>query len=708
MYLLYLYFYDIMSVYILLQLFFIISLFWIWIFTYKKYKDYSWIFFIISMFFLWLWLLFYILIFWVIINKDILLYIFRIMYTFSFIWFYSMLFFVYYFWIKSEKINKKRIFIVYFLIAILFIFTSFVVKDLKWIQERGYYFEDYWIGYNFILILYLLFTPLFLVISYFKIKRLSYINNIRLKIIVFWFTTFIFLSILFYVIFPYFGIYLFENSSSIFLAPFIYSVLYSTNIYNFSDLKFKLWNLLVFSFSIFYSVILVKLFKYYSAQLPEYFSNFWWFSKDLWTVDLIIWIILFLISYHFLSKFFLWNTNLIHFEKEINNCKKYIPYILNVDDLNKFLEKHFFKLFKIKYIKIQLFNKKDNELELYKYFTKDKSRNLFMNDIVFIEENKYKFDFKKLKKEINNNVYLIFPLFNNKKKLIWIFEIWEKPFKEYFSLEEISIIKDFTWFLVGHLKYIEIYSKINDLNINLDKKVDEKTIEYNQLLNKQSEFISMASHEIKSPIWSTIFQIDFILDEIEDWNLTTKLLKKELNTLNNTLIKVWNLTNKIFSVQKYDLDKIVLYKQNINLFLFFNDILLLFWSINKNINLEININNNIWFLDIDKIQFTQVIDNLLNNALKFSDKNSPKISFILMSKWDNIFVEIEDNWKGFKEKENKIIFEKYNSENSIWSWIWLWLYLCKKIVELHWWSIIAEKGEKLWGAKFIIILPKKV
>jgi len=54
--------------------------------------------------------------------------------------------------------------------------------------------------------------------------------------------------------------------------------------------------------------------------------------------------------------------------------------------------------------------------------------------------------------------------------------------------------------LVGHLKYIEIYSKINDLNINLDKKVDEKTIEYNQLLNKQSEFISMASHEIKSPI----------------------------------------------------------------------------------------------------------------------------------------------------------------------------------------------------------------
>jgi hypothetical protein len=38
------------------------------------------------------------------------------------------------------------------------------------------------------------------------------------------------------------------------------------------------------------------------------------------------------------------------------------------------------------------------------------------------------------------------------------------------------------------------------LNINLDKKVDEKTIEYNNLISKQKEFISMSSHEIKTPV----------------------------------------------------------------------------------------------------------------------------------------------------------------------------------------------------------------
>jgi signal transduction histidine kinase len=51
--------------------------------------------------------------------------------------------------------------------------------------------------------------------------------------------------------------------------------------------------------------------------------------------------------------------------------------------------------------------------------------------------------------------------------------------------------------------------------VNLDKKVDEKTIEYNNLINKQKEFISMISHEIRSPISSAIFQSDSMIDDLK-------------------------------------------------------------------------------------------------------------------------------------------------------------------------------------------------
>jgi len=64
--------------------------------------------------------------------------------------------------------------------------------------------------------------------------------------------------------------------------------------------------------------------------------------------------------------------------------------------------------------------------------------------------------------------------------------------------------------------YIDIYTKINYLTIDLDKEVDKKTIEYNNLINKQKEFISIASHEIKTPIMSASLQVESIVDDIED------------------------------------------------------------------------------------------------------------------------------------------------------------------------------------------------
>jgi signal transduction histidine kinase len=92
--------------------------------------------------------------------------------------------------------------------------------------------------------------------------------------------------------------------------------------------------------------------------------------------------------------------------------------------------------------------------------------------------------------------------------------------------------------LILQLKHIEIYSEIQDLNINLDKKIDEKTIEYNNLLNKQTDFISMISHEIKSPLGSCIFQIDSIIDDLKSENCDKKYLLEELEILNTQLLNV--------------------------------------------------------------------------------------------------------------------------------------------------------------------------
>jgi signal transduction histidine kinase len=64
---------------------------------------------------------------------------------------------------------------------------------------------------------------------------------------------------------------------------------------------------------------------------------------------------------------------------------------------------------------------------------------------------------------------------------------------------------------------------------------------------------------------------------------------------------------------------------------------------NKNQDFNLNIDSNIGFISIDKIQFTQVINNLLTNAVKFSNKKNKIINLACFIKNKHIFIEIEDS-----------------------------------------------------------------
>ncbi len=686
----------------------IVFLLYIWILWYKKYSKGSGIFLFFASICWAIRFFSYLLIYAFLIDKDILLYIFRLMYVMSLFWFYSMILFIYNFWKKIKKRLKILYVLLFLTIFSVFLLTPLVVSNLKYVINENYFFEDYGQIYDYIILLYLFLIFIFIFVSYFKLNKLTYINNARLKIVVFWFSSFMVLSIFFYLFLPYFWFFFLENLWILFLVPFIFSVSYSINTYNFINIKISIWKIILFLFSLVCSLFSLYLSKYTLTNFWDKFQSFWNISENIWFFDLILFIIFFLLYNKFFWKIFFINSSLNYFENKLFSLKKNIPYISNLDKMNKFLESKFNLLFKIQYVKIRLFDSKSIKSELYNYFSKDISLRLFINDIVFIEENKHKFKHKKLKKELNEKVHLIFPMFNNKKKLIWIFEVWKKPFKEQFYSQEIEIIKSFLDFIVGHLKYIEIYSHINDLNINLDKKVDEQTIKFNKLINKQKEFISMSSHEIKTPVMSASLQIESFLDDIKSWSYDKKYLIDEAKLLEEQILKISQLVKNIFSVQKYDLKDVWLYIEKINIVDIFIVECEILQRIHPWIKFDIDISKSIWFVNLDKVQFTQVISNLLNNAIKFAWYKQAIIKIKLTKSWDYIKILIEDNWSWFDKWELKDIFDKYSTWKGKSVWIWMWLYLCKKIVELHGGVIEAWNSKSLWWAKFKILIPKKI
>jgi len=229
---------------------------------------------------------------------------------------------------------------------------------------------------------------------------------------------------------------------------------------------------------------------------------------------------------------------------------------------------------------------------------------------------------------------------------------------------------------------------------------------YNDLVNKQKDFISYVSHEVKTPIANSIFQIDCTINEIQEWNYNKDSIIKWLNIINSGLLKSWNLLNKLFEIEKYDINKCKLFKEKVNL----NNLLEKEVKNHKKRNTNIHINlytkKTKIILNLDIIQFIEVIDNLINNAIKYSNKEKPIVNIQYFLKSDYIYIIIEDNWKWLKNTDIKYIFNKYTTGNESFIWLWIWLYLCKKIIELHWWSIKANKSQTLWWAKFTIKLKK--
>jgi len=698
-----------MSIYLLVNILTIFYIFFIWYIVFRKYNNSSWLYFLIFSLSLWIWFILYFLTFFSTQNTDILLFYSRFAYWISIIWLYSFLLFISFFSIKKRnKFTKynKIIFIIFLFILLFYIKTPFIIESMYFDNSKKDFYEVPWFLYNLHILFSIFFIPLLIFTSFYKFKKISDINKIRLKYILFWLIIFVSLWFIFQLILPIYGVHIFEKSMIFFVVPFLFFTLYSVRKYSFIDFNFRFLKFIIYFISLWLTIISYSLFKSVILLQEHSFIDFWWFANGFNYIDLSFWIILFIFINTYLQSKINIDKEYTNFIFELNKIKEKIIYLTDIKSLNIFLWKEVSKKFNVNLAFIKIFDD-SNYGELFNFFSKEINTDFFINDIVFIEENKNKFDKCKIKKELDKDIFIIFPLKEYSWKVIWALFLWRKPFNELYYLEEINIIKDFTSFLVWHLKYISVYSKLNDLNINLDKRVDEKTIEYNTLISKQKEFISMSSHEIKTPITSISLQVENLYDDVKNWEINRKDLIEEIYILKKQILSITDLVKNIFTVQKYDIKNVWLYLEKIKL----SDIIISEYDIVRriypDIKFTINISEKIWFLNIDKIQFTQVISNLYNNAIKFADINSPIIKVSVFINKNNLIISFEDNWKWFKNWEEKNIFEKYSTWNWYSIWIWMWLYLCKKIVELHWWNINVKNSKELWWAKFKISIPCK-
>ena len=276
--------------------------------------------------------------------------------------------------------------------------------------------------------------------------------------------------------------------------------------------------------------------------------------------------------------------------------------------------------------------------------------------------------------------------------------------------DDLSVLSNSFNYMVNSLKNI----KKQDVLINEHKKTNEELKYKDQLKN---EFINVAAHEIKTPI-QPIIALSELLHQEGINNIEKN--KELLNIIFRNSKRLKQLTEDVLDIASIESGSFLLTKEKFNLKEMITDVLKEYKQTIQNKNnikffLKFNDNNEI-SIEADKNRLTQVIHNLLDNAIKFTKEGSITVIVEIKKdntndKYDEIFISIKDTGAGIHPAVLPKLFTKFVTKSPI-AGTGLGLFICKSIIEMHggkiWATNNKEKDrEKDVGSTFTFSLPLK-
>ncbi len=219
---------------------------------------------------------------------------------------------------------------------------------------------------------------------------------------------------------------------------------------------------------------------------------------------------------------------------------------------------------------------------------------------------------------------------------------------------------------------------------------------------KNVEIISFISHEIRSPIHSSMLIVESVLEIPE----LSQSVYTNMMTLYRQLERMESIISRIFSIQRFHMGIFSLSCESVEMKSFLAQEVDLYRHLHKGVifRLDCSFYDN---LPLDKIQFRQVLSNLFENATKHITWKKKIVAITCKRVDDTCTLIIEDSWEWFHGIGTDKIFEKHTRGDYKTSGLGLGLYLCRQIIASHHGTIRALSSEKYWGAKFEITLPIK-
>jgi two-component system, sensor histidine kinase and response regulator len=230
--------------------------------------------------------------------------------------------------------------------------------------------------------------------------------------------------------------------------------------------------------------------------------------------------------------------------------------------------------------------------------------------------------------------------------------------------------------------------------------------ELQQLNELKNEYLTIVSHDLRSPLSSIGGYVNYLMKNGD----LSDLQQRYLSVIKDIADNLYSLVNELLDISKIETGIIDLNYEKIDLesliHLCINNFVLL--GVDKNTVIEFHNKLSAPHIYIDKMKIIQVFNNLINNAIKFTENG--KVVIIAGEKNKNtISISIKDNGVGIDPDEIENLFNPFylnhkkgtrgETGNG------LGLVICKRFIELHGGQIdVSSKVGK--GTMFSLTLPR--
>ncbi len=434
--------------------------------------------------------------------------------------------------------------------------------------------------------------------------------------------------------------------------------------------------------------------------------------------------------YRLANKYFF--SSLYDSQEVLNDLSDKLRSSLDTKIICDLISKTLIDAFHSKAVGILIFNEKKNQYFVecnHGFDTKEQAR--FPNDKLlqenFAEQNKILIVdevrndpiYKKSKTTIGLfdilGVEILAPL-NIKDKMVGLIAIGEKESGDMYNKEDLSVLKVVGAQTAVALKNSLLYQESQAFGEKLKKEVKLATHDLRianehlkQLDRAKTEFISITSHQLRTPLTGIKGYLSMFLEG--DFGKLKKDQEKIMLDVFNNSNRLVRLVNIFLNVSRIESGRLKLQKSKFDLSELVDEISreLKLEADKKKLKLEVVKTKDKLEVTADRDKVADVVLNLIDNAIKYTEKGTVKASIILDK--EKARVEVKDSGVGISPEEAKELFNKFVRGKKIaqinTSGTGLGLFIAKKIVELHGGKIWVESKGEGKGSTFMFEIPVK-